>query len=76
MFDPTSDPDAIPRAVTSLFQNLIVQLVETRALTAEQGNLVFDLALERARRERPDAPDVEHFIQYIRDNLKWDDLRK
>jgi hypothetical protein len=71
---PTSDPDAIPRAITALFHNLIVQLAETKTLTVEQGKSVFDFALERARKERPDAPDVEGTIQYMRDNLKWDAL--
>ena len=71
---PTFDPDAVSWAHTVLFQALIVQLVEDRVLSVDSARRVFDVALERAKKERARSPDAERLIQHIHDHLKWDDL--
>lgn len=60
---------------TVLFQSLIVQLIESRVLTVEAAQRVFDLALERAKKkERQRAPGAERLIQHVHDNLRWDEF--
>jgi|SoiMethySBSTD1v2_1073268.scaffolds.fasta_scaffold115207_5 hypothetical protein len=61
-------------ATTTLFQSLIVQLIESMVLSVEDAQRVFDLALKRARKVRQSAPDAERLLQHVHDNLKWDDF--
>ena len=71
---PTFDPRAIVWAHTVLFQALITQLIESRAISVAEAQRVFDIALQRASRESLQAPDAEKLIQHVHDNLRWDDL--
>ena len=59
---------------TVLLQALIMQLIESGTLTVDEAQWVFDLALQRAKKERGRAPDAERYIQDVHDNLKWDDF--
>jgi hypothetical protein len=63
----------IPVAFAIIIQALIVQLMEAKALTVEQGQRVFDGALKKAKKSQ-DAPDVSRLIQHIHDTLPWDKL--
>ena len=71
---PTFRADDASWAITTLFQSLIVQLIESKSLSVEHAERVFDLALERAKKERERAPDAERLIQHLHDNLTWDDF--
>jgi len=58
---------------TVLLQALIVQLIESGALTVEDAQREFDLAFQRTAKEIKWLPDASRHLQYIHDNLKWDD---
>jgi hypothetical protein len=70
------DPKAIPWAHTVLFQSLIVQLIDAKVLSVENAQRVFDIALQRASKQRERLPDAERLVQYVHDNFRWDDLYK
>jgi hypothetical protein len=71
---PTFRVQDVPWAVTTLFQSLIVQLIESKVLSVEDAERVFDLAIVRAKKEEQRAPDAGRLIQHVHDNLKWDDF--
>jgi hypothetical protein len=72
---PTFDERDIPFAITTLFQSLITQLMQSKALTVEEGQNVFDAAVKRAKKAKG-APDAVRLIQHLHDNLKWDEYYK
>lgn len=61
----------IPFAITTLFQALIVQLMEKKVLTVDEGEHVFDVAEKRASRAK-DAGDAPRLIRHVHDTLQWD----
>jgi hypothetical protein len=65
----------IPFALATLIQTLIVQLMETGALSLEQGQRVFDAAARRVGR-RKDSPDAVRLIEFLSDQMKWDEMHK
>ena len=67
---PVFDTNAAVWGQTVLVQALIIQLIESGALTVESAQRVFDLALERAKKEADRMPDTERFLQHVHDNLK------
>ena len=71
---PTFNSGDVSWAQTVLFQALIVQLIESQALSVEAAQRVFDIALERAKKQRERLPDAERLIQQVHDNLRWDDF--
>ena len=44
------------------------------ALPVSDAQRVFDVALERAKKEGARVPDAEKYIQHVHDSLRWDDL--
>jgi len=67
-------PEGILWSHTVLLQSLIVQLIESGALSVEDAERAFDMALQRARKAGDRLPDAERFMQHVHDNLKWDDF--
>lgn len=70
---PEFEPNSVNWAHTVLFQALITQLIESHVLSVADGERVFDLATQRAKKEINRAPDAGRLIAHIHDNLKWDD---
>jgi hypothetical protein len=58
-------------ALSTLFQALIVQLMDVKVLTVEQADQVFDGAVKRAKKAA-DAPDAVRLIQQVHDAMDWD----
>ena len=58
---------------TVLLQALIVQLMESGALTVEAAQRVFALAFQRTAKELNQLPDASRYLQYIHESLQWDD---
>jgi hypothetical protein len=63
----------IPVAFAILLLALIVQLIEAQALTVEQGQRVFQGALQNARKSK-DRPDVSRLILHIHETMPWKKL--
>jgi hypothetical protein len=76
MYDdaPIFTPEGILWSHTVLLQSLIVQLIETGALSVEDAERAFDMALQRAKKAADRLPDADRFMQHVHDNLKWDDF--
>ena len=58
---------------TVLLQALIVQLMESGALTVEAAQRVFALAFLQTAKEINQLPDASRYLQYVHESLKWDD---
>jgi hypothetical protein len=43
--------------------------MDSKLLTVEQGERVFDAAAKKAKKA---SPEVEKVVQYVRDALPWD----
>lgn len=67
---PTFNKKDVPFAITILLQSLISHLIQSKALTVEEGENVFDAAITRAKKAADEAPDAARLIQHLRDNLK------
>jgi hypothetical protein len=59
----------ISAGITIILQALIVQLIDAKLLTVEQGQRVFDGALKKAKKA---SPEVHRVVQYVHDALEWD----
>ena len=60
------------RAIATILQTLIVQLMESGVLTVEQGQRVFDAAVKRRRAS--DEADVADLIEALSEQMKWDEI--
>jgi hypothetical protein len=72
---PTFNEKDVPFAITTLFQSLITQLMQSKALTVEEGENVFDAALKRVKKAKG-VPDAARLIEHLHDTLKWDEYYK
>ena len=71
---PSFSEDGLHWGQRVLLQALIVQLIESGALPVSDAQRVFDVALERAKKEGARVPYAEKYIQHVHDSLRWDDL--
>jgi hypothetical protein len=69
---PTFRENDVPIAITTLIQVLIVQLIDSKVLTVEEAEQVFDGAAKRSARLKDTAPDAERVIHHLHDALNWD----
>lgn len=61
----------ITTALTIIVQATIVGLMESGAISVEQGQRIFDGALKKAKKA---SPEVVEIVQHVYDNLDWDKL--
>jgi hypothetical protein len=63
----------IPFALSTLIQALVVQLMDSGALTVEEGQRVFDAAAKRVRRAK-NPGDTVRLIEHLSEQMQWDKL--
>jgi hypothetical protein len=61
----------ISAAITIVLQALLVQLMDAKLLSVEQGQRIIDAAAKKARKS---SPDVVRVVEYIHDALEWDKM--
>ena len=64
----------IPFALSTLIQALVTQLMDSGALTVEQGQRVFDAAAKRAAKAKGGPGDAVHLIEHLSEQMQWDKL--
>jgi hypothetical protein len=72
--EPEFEPSAAAYATTTLFQALLLQLIESGVLSVADTERVFDIALERAKKVRDVSPDSERLIEHLYEKMKFDRL--
>jgi hypothetical protein len=60
----------IPFALSTLIQALVYQLMESGALTVEQGQRVFDAAAKRAAKAKGGPGDAVRLIEHLSEQMQ------
>lgn len=63
-------PEDMALAVATVLQTAIVQLIESRALTLDQAQRIFDAASKR----RKNDPRISELIELLSAQMKWDEM--
>lgn len=72
---PTFNEKQVPFAISTLFLSLITKLIESKALSVEDAEQVFDAASKRVSKA-DDSEDSLRLIEHLHDSLKWDEYYK